>query len=373
MHIAGRHSVGHPTASHSRVHTRLGTMPPLPARALARRPAAAMPYPLDLPGCRLYARGRHALLRGVREAGLRPGDEVLVPAWHHGSEVEALLRAGLAVRFYDVGPDAGPWTTELEALLGRRTRALHLTHFLGWPQDAARWRTWCDGIGLVLIEDAAQAWLARDRAGHPVGAQADVEIVCLYKTLGLPDGAALRVRSAPPEPPPGGRGLHRAGRLALEAAAQRSARLGRLAWNGHGSYDQARDIATGEPTAPSRAASWLLPRLVAPGIARRRRDNAIALTRALRDRVPAPFAAVPVGASPFVLPVRTADKPALLAWLRARGVDAVDLWSRPHPALDAAGYPGASARRASTVALPVHQELAPEDLQRIAWAMEGAP
>jgi dTDP-4-amino-4,6-dideoxygalactose transaminase len=349
-------------------------MAPLPPWALVHRPALWLPHPLEAPGSRLYARGRHALLQGVRAAGLGAGDEVLVPAWHHGSEVEALLQAGLSVRFYDIGPDAGPRTAELEALLGRRTRALHLTHFLGWPQDAARWRTWCDGLGLVLIEDAAQAWLARDRSGRPVGARADVEITCLYKTLGLPDGAALRVGTAPPAPRDGGRGLHRAGRLALEGAAQRSARLARLAWDGAGPYDQERDIATGEPTAPSQATRWLLPRLVASDIARRRRDNAAALAGVLGDRVPAPFSAVPAGASPFVLPVVTTDKPALLARLRARGVDAVDLWSRPHPALEGGvGYPGAATRRASTVALPVHQELGPGDLERIAWAMEGAP
>jgi CelD/BcsL family acetyltransferase involved in cellulose biosynthesis len=47
-------------------------------------------------------------------------------------------------------------------------------------------------------------------------------------------------------------------------------------------------------------------------------------------------------------------------------VKAADLWSVPHPSLDAAAFPAASRRRATTLCLPVHQELRPEDLERIA-------
>src|SRR5215210_559569 len=94
---------------------------------------------------------------GIKALGLEPGDEILVPAYHHGSGVEALIRAGLVCRFYDAGrfePDAN----ELEALLNTRIRALFRIHYLGLPQDAARWRAWCDERNLLLIEVAAPAW-----------------------------------------------------------------------------------------------------------------------------------------------------------------------------------------------------------------------
>jgi dTDP-4-amino-4,6-dideoxygalactose transaminase len=62
---------------------------------------------------------------------------ILVPAYNHGSEIEALLRAGIVCRFYDVGESLEPDEEELEALLDTRVRPLYLIHYLGFPQDAA--------------------------------------------------------------------------------------------------------------------------------------------------------------------------------------------------------------------------------------------
>jgi hypothetical protein len=53
-------------------------------------------------------------------------------------------------------------------LLGPRARALNLIHSLGFPQDAARWRRFCDDRGLLLFEDATRGWLSSD-CGRPLG------------------------------------------------------------------------------------------------------------------------------------------------------------------------------------------------------------
>ena len=80
-------------------------------------------------------------------------------------------------------------------LVGPATRALHVTHVLGFPAAAPRWRRWCDERGLLLIEDAAQAWLAADpQSGEPVGSWGDLSVFCLYKTLPVPNGGALLAR-----------------------------------------------------------------------------------------------------------------------------------------------------------------------------------
>jgi hypothetical protein len=55
---------------------------------------------------------------------------------------------------------------------GSEFRALYLTHFLGFPQHAERWRAWLDRRGLLLIEDEAQAWLATQN-GRPAGSIGD--------------------------------------------------------------------------------------------------------------------------------------------------------------------------------------------------------
>src|SRR5215216_2482227 len=185
--------------------TRINFGPPLPIGVYVRRPLHELPFPLDDPDCRIYSLARQGLYMGIKALGLGPGDEILAPAYHHGSEIEALVQAGIVCRFYDIGPSLEPDEKELEGLLGPRVRALHLTHFLGFPQDAARWRAWCDERGLLLIEDAAQAWLS-SREGIPVGSHGDLSIFCLYKTFGLADGAAV-ICNPPLDPPSNRRSL----------------------------------------------------------------------------------------------------------------------------------------------------------------------
>jgi dTDP-4-amino-4,6-dideoxygalactose transaminase/CelD/BcsL family acetyltransferase involved in cellulose biosynthesis len=343
-----------------------------------RAPLDVLPFPLGSPRCRLYARARHGLWHGLRALGVGEGDEVLMPAWHHGSEVEAVVAVGGRPRFYDVGEDLAPDAAELDRLVGPRTRALHLTHFLGLPQDVVRWRAWCDERGLLLVEDAAQAWLAA-RSGAPVGVHADLAVFCLYKTFGLPDGAAAITRAAVALPPggPGPRGnagqvrrhaLWLASRWSAAGAAVRAAQARR------GEYDPGRDFALGDPAAgPAAATLRLISRVAYLDAAARRRANYRRLAEALGEAVPAPFDRLPPGASPFALAVAAQDRAGLLARLRAAGVEPLDLWSVPHPALPAGEHPGAARRRATTVALPVHQELRPDDLERIAAAAAPAP
>ncbi|MBW3602600.1 MAG: DegT/DnrJ/EryC1/StrS family aminotransferase [Actinobacteria bacterium] len=341
--------------------------------AHVRRPARRPPYPLAHPDCRLYARARHGLWHGVRALGLRPGDEVLVPAYHHGSEVEALARAGLGRRYYAGTPALEPDEAELAGLLGERVRALHLTHYLGFPQDAGRWRRWCDAHGLLLLEDAAQAWLS-ERDGLPAGALGDCAIWCLYKTLPLPDGGALMCR----RPPTGPAGAPRwgltslarghAGWLAGHWAAP--GRVRRAA--GTEPYDAAEDFALGDPeTAVTRTTRWLLARPEADVAARRRRSYARLLER-LAPFVPEPFRRVPEGASPFAFPVAVDDTAALRGALAARGVEVVDLWRVAHPSLAAGAVPAAERLRATVAVLPAHQDLGAADTTRIADAVRAA-
>lgn len=346
--------------------------PPLSPAALLPLPRRAPPFPLDRPQHRQYALARHGLHEGLRALGLREGDEILVPAYHHGSEVEAMVRLGLVPRFYDATPDLEPDPAELEALLGAGTRALHLVHYLGLPRDAVRWRAWCDDRGLLLVEDAAQAWLATID-GRPVGSWGDLAIFSLYKSDGLPDGGAAIGPPGLSVVPPDGLGGRALGRKVAAFVLARSGMLSaRLGPKRRGTYDPERDFALGVPSGPSRATRWALRRAPASDTAAARRRRYARLLDALGDRVPEPFDRLPAGASPFAFPVRTDDKGELLARLERHGVRGTDMWSIPHPALDAARFPGAAARRASTVILPVHQHLRDPDIDRIIRAVLDA-
>lgn len=342
-------------------------MPPLPV--LTRRVRASLPFPLDRPECRLYARARHGLWNAARAAGLGPGDEVLMPAYHHGSEVEALVRAGLTCRFYAGRSNLEPDADELESALSPGVRALHLIHYLGFPQDVAPWRRWADAHGLLLLEDAAQSWLAT-AAGRPVGTLGDVAIFSLYKTFGLPDGGAVIARIPPT--PAGGRA-----RLGTLRAARALMPVRVASWLPGlrvraSSVDPSREFALGAPDSPaSRATRWLLPRIVSLDAAARRRENFRYLARSLGCLLAEPYAELPDGASPFLFPIRVREKGPLLKRLRRLRIRAVEVWAVPHPTLPVEEFPLACDLRASVVGLPVHQELRPADLNRIVEAVLG--
>jgi dTDP-4-amino-4,6-dideoxygalactose transaminase len=348
--------------------TLLDVWPPLPPGAYLRRRRAELPYPLEDRRCVLFARGRSGLYHGLRALGLGSGDVVLMPAYHHGSEVEAATRAGLACSFYEGDERLEPDVDELEGLLEPGVRALHITHYLGFPQDVARWRAWCDEHGLLLIEDAAQAWLARDAEGRPLGRLGDLAVFCLYKTFGVPDGAALVTRQGREVPTV--RGFRRGG-VARRHGAWLAARSG-LAANlllmrrRERPYDPEEDFALDQVTAgPGRASLALIRRLAGEEAAAARRAAYSRLLEALGEHVPEPFSELPDGASPFAFPVETNRKADVLSALAQERIQALDLGSVPHPSLPVSEFPAAERRRARTVGVPVHQELKPGDLERV--------
>jgi CelD/BcsL family acetyltransferase involved in cellulose biosynthesis len=313
------------------------------------------------------------LWHGLRAAPLAAGDAVLAPAYHHGSEIEVLLRLGLECNYYGLTDQLEPDEEGLEALLAPHVRALQLVHYLGYPQDGPRWRRWCDERGLLLIEDAAMAWLAETPAG-PVGAHGDLAVFCLYKSFGLPDGAAL-ISRRPPRADTSADGQAHVREVAALHLSWLEQRLPLARLDGvveEEPYVAERDFALGDPGQPPSAATLaLLPRIADPGAAARRRANARFLVQALGDRVAKPFDRLPDGAAPFVLPVRTTEKEALLDRLARHGVSALDFWSAAHPSLPSERFTELAARRATTVGLPVHQELVVGDLERMLPAVLG--
>jgi CelD/BcsL family acetyltransferase involved in cellulose biosynthesis len=355
--------------------TRLAVWPPLPP-ALYAHQRGAPPFPLGEPGAVLFARARHGIHLGVRALGLEPGDEVLVPSYHHGSEVEALRRAGIQVTFYEATDTLAPDEGEVEALIGPQTRALYLIHYLGFPQDVVRWRRWCDSHGLLLMEDAAQAWLA-DVDGTLVGSLGDLAVFCLYKTYGLPDGAVLLVRrgAVTGERLPSA-GLFPLGRRHLAWFAGRSASVATMfRWLEHlradeDGYRPEEDFDPGTPQQPAATTRFLVRRCPGDAAARRRAHYAELLDQ-LGEHVPRPFDELPSGAAPFAFPLTSTNKAELLGRLDRAGVHGLDFWSVAHPSLPIERFPGAASRRASTVLLPVHQELRVADIARIGAAAGG--
>jgi dTDP-4-amino-4,6-dideoxygalactose transaminase len=348
--------------------------PPLPPGAPLSRGRRELPFPLGLPGCTLFAKGRHALYAGVKALGLSEGDGVLVPAYHHGSEIEALRRAGVELRFYKTTEDLAPDPDELQGLLDERVKALHLVHVLGFQQDSPAWRVWCDEHSLLLLEDAAQAWMGTDEEGLPLGARADLSIFCLYKSFGLPDGAALWCSARVEKPQPTGSGvlrvLRRMARWAMGRSAVAASAARRL--SPERPFDPEADRSLDEPVrSPFRATTFLLPRVYEPSASERRRANYTFLLQHLPDVVPRPFDVLPGGAVPFAFPIEVDDGHAVAGRLKERGIEALAFWYQAHPSLPSVDFPAGSRRRQRTVVLPVHQELRGRDLQFIVSAVRA--
>lgn len=111
----------------------------------------------------LVTSGTVALTIAAQMVGLRPGEEVIVPAYGVIATANALVSGGFSVRPADV-EIAGFLTVDtVKAAMTPATRAVCVVDFGGavgpWMRDL---REFCDENGLYLIEDAAcgigQSW-----------------------------------------------------------------------------------------------------------------------------------------------------------------------------------------------------------------------
>jgi dTDP-4-amino-4,6-dideoxygalactose transaminase len=98
------------------------------------------------------------LFFALRASGLKPGDEVLVPDLSFVATASAVVRASAAPMFVDVDDS---YNLNLDAARERvtpRTRGIVFVHLYGQMGDPRRIETFARDHGLILIEDAAQAF-----------------------------------------------------------------------------------------------------------------------------------------------------------------------------------------------------------------------
>ncbi len=113
--------------------------------------------------------GTAALHCAVVAAGVRAGDEVIVPAFSFVATPMAVLQAGAVPVFCDIDPRTYTLDPRLiEERVTERTRAVMPVHAHGLPADMDEIRAIAARHGLPVIEDAAQAHGAMYR-GVPVG------------------------------------------------------------------------------------------------------------------------------------------------------------------------------------------------------------
>ena len=124
---------------------------------------------------------------------------VIVPAYTCFSVPSAIVRAGLEVVLCDVEPETLDFNfPELEGLLNEKVLCVVSTHLFGRPADVDRVKRLCEGKGIVVVEDAAQA-MGGQSGGRLLGTLGDVAFFSLGrgKNLTCGTGGVILTRSLP--------------------------------------------------------------------------------------------------------------------------------------------------------------------------------
>lgn len=300
------------------------------------------------------ANGTLALYAALHVLGVGPGDEVLVPAFTFAATAGAVVASGATPVFVDVGEE---YLIDLDDAAGRvtaRTAAVIPVHLFGLMADMDAVAAFAARHGLAVVEDAAQAHLAR-RGGRRAGGTG-VGAFSLYATKNMTTGEGGIVTTSDPE---------------VAAALRR--------FRNHGMTQRYRHDAWGLNLRMSELEAAIgrvqLGRL--PAATERRRKVAARFDADLPAGMCRPV--VPEDAyhvyHQYTVTVAPERRDAVVAGLRARGVGADVYYPRPVPGQPAfaafAGgerFPGAERAAASVLSLPVHPGVGEAEVARIVAA-----
>lgn len=134
------------------------------------------------------ANGTVGLAAMYLAAGIKPGDEVIVPSLTFIGTATAVCHVGATPVFADILPDTFTIDpADVSRRITDRTRAIVPVHYAGQAADLAALRRIADDAGVALLEDAAQAHGAtyRDR---PVGSWGDSAMFSFTPTKNITTG-----------------------------------------------------------------------------------------------------------------------------------------------------------------------------------------
>lgn len=323
--------------------------------AFEREFAAAM----AVPHCVSCANGTDALYIAMRALGVRPGDEVLTTAHSWISTSETITQAGGSVVFCDT--DATSFTidpSQIEAKITPRTVGIIPVHLYGHPADMAAIMAIAKRHNLWVIEDCAQAHLARID-GQLVGTFGDIATYSFYpgKNLGaMGDAGAIGTGDA-----------DLARRMAMYA------RHGGLTKSDHqieGINSRLDGLQAAILSVKLRyLAAWTAARQALAG----EYDAALLPVSAVRT----PTTRDGVAHVYHLYVIRHARRDALAAWLKDRGIATVVNYPVALPFLPAYArldarpddFPNAHAAQSEILSLPIFAEMSAAQLQTVVAAI----
>jgi dTDP-4-amino-4,6-dideoxygalactose transaminase len=132
--------------------------------------------------------GTAALNAALLAAGVKQGDEVIVPSFTFVATAEAVVFAGAKLVFADIDPETYTLSPEdVEQAVTSKTRAILPVDLYGYSADMKSLREIAEKYNLALIEDAAQAHGATYQ-GKPAGFFADAACWSLYASKNITTG-----------------------------------------------------------------------------------------------------------------------------------------------------------------------------------------
>jgi perosamine synthetase len=328
---------------------------------------------------------------------LQKGDQVLVPAYNCGSEIDPFVHYGLDVVFYRVDHKATIDFEDIMRRITRRTKVVYVTHYFGWPQDIKSLSEYCRKNKIYLIEDCALS-LFSNSVQNPIGVLGDAAIYSLPKTLPVPDGGALTISQdslseTPAQRPPMGEIFNEFLPLVKRMVLRFCDKIGLYSYLPNRLIQSRRcstDSTTpaGLPGIPqsyyydrniqdmtaSPITCYIVKHTCPESVVQQRRTNYTILYEAIKDSTlfKPLYKELPEGVCPLYLPVLVENRKAVCDYLNHKGILAIQWWSGFHEAFDWADFSGARYLKEHVLAIPIHQQLNLKDVDYISSFLKSA-
>lgn len=136
--------------------------------------------------------GTSSLIASAVALGLKPGDEVIVPAYTFVASYSSLIFLGLIPVLTEIDSSLCIDPSDIEHRITERTKAIMPVHMLGNPCDMDRIKRIADKHDLSVLEDCCQAAGASYK-GRKIGTIGDIGAFSLniFKTINSGDGGLV--------------------------------------------------------------------------------------------------------------------------------------------------------------------------------------
>ncbi len=148
------------------------------------------------PKCLLTTSCTHALELAALLAGIKEGDEVILPSYTFVSTADAFVLRGAKVVFVDIRPDTmNIDETKIEAAITDKTKAIVPVHYAGVACEMDTIMDIAKRHNLIVIEDAAQGIMSTYK-GKALGTIGDYGCFSFHETknYSMGEGGALLIR-----------------------------------------------------------------------------------------------------------------------------------------------------------------------------------